>query len=479
MTPSPPFPLTDQEIVFNDTAKPLVEGLLNGPGKNGLVMAYGATNAGKTHTIMGAGGNDDGILPRTLAALYEGIMKGGTCGDPGDASPGEEEGAGRRLNFRVVEVYANKAYDLLRDEEERGAPLSFKQSQGEDKVYGLSAHYPEDLPAALDLVRQARSRAPVSATALNEFSSRGHTVWMLEVQGGDGHVVSSATDGRAAVGGTSTGFDAAQRPATRNPMLSIVDLAGSERTVRSMSNHREAVEINSDITEVFRCFKQVEAGCQHVTYRNRTLTRMLKNVLVRGVDSADPRMSCVMIVNVNPAASEYGETQKVLTNALISMKARIVEEPPRAGCGLEPATYGMNGHFIAKRRKVGGGGCGGGAAVGVGGAADGTALRMGSVSGKGKERRLVLADQSGRRVAGGAQRATLSRGEQANIIDEQGENIARLEDEVAQLKKEMEEMQEEVWHQAQAELTPQIDGLEVSERLVFFRRLVPRAIDWW
>ncbi|CAM9296915.1 unnamed protein product, partial [Laminaria digitata] len=278
-----------QESVFDETAKPLVEGLLQGSGKNGLVIAYGATNAGKTHTIMGARGEDDGILPRTLAGVYERMMQGANGGDEPF-----------RVNFRVVEIYMDKAYDLLRDEKERGPALSFREFQGDDRMEGLSNHYPEDLPAALDLVRQARSKAPVSATALNPFSSRGHTVWMIEVVRGGG---------RGAVARTAN---------SRNPMLWIVDLAGSERTERSMSNHREAFNINSDITNVFRCFKMVEAGCLHVPFRTRTLTRMLKNVLVRGADSVDPRMSCVMVVNVNPAASEYGETQKVLTNALIS-----------------------------------------------------------------------------------------------------------------------------------------------------------------
>lgn len=434
-----------------------MKGLLRGPGKNGLVMAYGATNAGKTHTIMGAGGEDDGILPRTLAALYKGIVRGETGGAPDDASPGGGERAGRdhimRLNFRVVEVYANKAYDLLRDEEERGEAIVFKRFQGEDTLKGLSAHYPEDLPAALDLVRLARSRAPVSATALNQFSSRGHTVWMLEVQRGDGRVAVAAADVRTAVGGRGSGLDAAQRQATRNPMLSIVDLAGSERIERSESDGREASDINGDISHLFKCFKHVEAGDRYVPCRNRTLTRMLKNVLVRGGNSADPLMSCVMVVNVNPAASEYSETQQVLNNALISMKARIVEEPPRAGCGSEPTAYDMNGHLILKRRKI----SGGGAAGGGGGAAGGTALRMGSVSGKGKESQLALADRSRRRGAGGAQRATVSRAEQ-------GENIVRLEDENARLRKEMKEMkemEETVWHQAQAEIFPQIDELEV------------------
>lgn len=466
--PPPLFPLAHQESVFDETAKPLVDDLLQGSGKNGLVMAYGATNAGKTHTIMGARDENDGILPRTLAAVYEGITQGPSSGNPDDIPDGggrEEAGRRnppRRVNFRVAEVYTNKAYDLLRDEQERGPPLAFKWFNGEDKVEGLSDHYPEDLSAALKLVKKARSRAPISATALNATSSRGHTIWMIEVQRGDGRDKFSAADGRAggAGGRGGSGFGAAQqRPAPRNPMMWIVDLAGSERTDRSLSKDGETSKINSDITDLFRCFKQVEAGSQHVTFRTRTLTRMLKNVLVRGADSADPRMNCVMVVNVNPAASEYSETQKVLNNALISMKVRTVPEPPRAGLGSNLTMYGLNGHLLRKRPKI----TGGGIAVSEGmGAEDCVPLCLESVSGKGKDRQLAVVEQSGRRRVGSARRATMSRNEQARVIEEQGRDVARLEAEVAELRKEMEEMQESVWEEAQAEFDPLLVDLEVS-----------------
>lgn len=429
-----------QESVFEETAKPLVEGMFAEVGKSGLVMAYGATNAGKTHTIVGAG-DKDGLLPRALAAVYQrvGEAHGGGCGvDEGGALP-------PRVSLRVVEIYTNKAYDLLRDgPDRRQQPLSFKQLQeGEDKIEGLSDHHPPDLAAALGLVRQARDRAQISATALNATSSRGHTVWMIELEGRDDARVA------AAAGGSSRVFP---RPAPRNPKLWIVDLAGSERIHRSMSNCRETFNINSDISDLFRCFKQVEAGDQHVTYRTRTLTRMLKRMLVREAGSASPRMRCVMVISVNPAESEYGETEKVLKNALISMKARVVEERPRVGHGTESATYGLNGHLISKRLKSSHRESEG----------DGPAARAPSASGRGPERKLALAIRP-RGGSAGTFHASALQEEQAIVIDEQGREIARLEGEVARLQEEAEEVQEEAWHQAQAELFPQIDSLEVRE----------------
>lgn len=61
--------ITQQEF-FSKTTLPLISDLLK--GENILIFAYGVTNSGKTHTIMGSP-NDTGILPRTLDVLFNSI----------------------------------------------------------------------------------------------------------------------------------------------------------------------------------------------------------------------------------------------------------------------------------------------------------------------------------------------------------------------------------------------------------------------
>ena len=57
--------------------------LFESPARSGTLVAYGATNAGKTHTIMGAYDNE-GVLPLSLASLYR-RMQETLCGEVGEA----------------------------------------------------------------------------------------------------------------------------------------------------------------------------------------------------------------------------------------------------------------------------------------------------------------------------------------------------------------------------------------------------------
>lgn len=285
------------------------------------------------------------------------------------------------MHLRVAEVYGNKAYDLLRDGGVRARTLAVKERQGRDEIEGLSDHVPGSEAEALALVRQARKRAEKSATALNSNSSRGHTFWMIELQetlnGEDARVSDAGGAGPTGRngGGVGNGRDSHRPRACRNRRLWIVDMAGSERILRSRANGQEASHINQDHTALFKCLQQTEEGGQRVSYRDRMLTRMLKQMFVREADvslgkrgggggglggnsaaasaqsssSASRACAFVMLVNVNPAASEYGETQKVLHNSLISLKARPNEK--RALQNGPAVTYGPNGHLI-KRQKT-------------------------------------------------------------------------------------------------------------------------------
>ncbi|KAJ7787362.1 P-loop containing nucleoside triphosphate hydrolase protein, partial [Mycena olivaceomarginata] len=59
-----------QQDVYEATAQPLLQGLLN--GYNATVFAYGATGCGKTHTISGTE-TDPGIIYMTVADLFQRI----------------------------------------------------------------------------------------------------------------------------------------------------------------------------------------------------------------------------------------------------------------------------------------------------------------------------------------------------------------------------------------------------------------------
>ena len=62
-----------QTSVYNETAKPIVDSVLE--GYNGTVFAYGQTGTGKTHTMDGgAGDSERGIIPKTFDQIFEAIQ---------------------------------------------------------------------------------------------------------------------------------------------------------------------------------------------------------------------------------------------------------------------------------------------------------------------------------------------------------------------------------------------------------------------
>lgn len=428
-----------QEVTFAETVEPLLTPLLDlSGGRSGLVIAYGATNAGKTHTIVGGGvnsePNNEGILPRTLAAVYAMVASPSSSTlptsadenrerdneassaswaartDDGEISVGAAAAAATTttntetrqdpvkvalcsrnltIHMRVVEVYNNQAYDLLTDAcDVRAQPaLVLKQLPGgRDEIKGLSDHVPADLQAALRLVRRARDRAETARTALNASSSRGHTIWMIELQESDAGSRGGSSSGRGA--GGNGGADASCSRRARkgrvapNPRLWIVDLAGSERSERAGSNTGEASHINKDHSALFWCLNQTASNRRYVSFRARTLTRMLMDMLTRetaaaGASSAgatgdalaasssssvaSSRVTgltppCVMIVNVHPAASEYWETQQVLQNAVLSINTKPIADARFRPMYSNNTRYGWNGHFI-RGGAGGGGGC--------------------------------------------------------------------------------------------------------------------------
>lgn len=63
---------TTQRTYYEAAAAPLVRRLLDRDGEEGLVLAYGVTGSGKTHSLEGTP-EDPGLIPRALADLFKAI----------------------------------------------------------------------------------------------------------------------------------------------------------------------------------------------------------------------------------------------------------------------------------------------------------------------------------------------------------------------------------------------------------------------
>ena len=103
---------TLQEELYEGTTAPLVEGLFHPTNpRSALLFAYGITNAGKTHTIMGSE-QEPGIVPRALKDIFTRVDKV------------NEEGGGKNaknvkncsVKMSYLEIYNEQIFDLMAPE---------------------------------------------------------------------------------------------------------------------------------------------------------------------------------------------------------------------------------------------------------------------------------------------------------------------------------------------------------------------------
>jgi len=85
-----------QAQVFDDVAKPVVEEVLQ--GFNETIFAYGQTGSGKTWTTFGRDDEDAGLIPRTVAAVFE-----------------KTAGLDAAVRVSLLEIYNEELCDLLSD----------------------------------------------------------------------------------------------------------------------------------------------------------------------------------------------------------------------------------------------------------------------------------------------------------------------------------------------------------------------------
>ncbi|KAJ8023469.1 Kinesin-like protein KIF18A [Holothuria leucospilota] len=265
---------SSQEYVYEKTTKSIVDSILN--GFNASVFAYGATGAGKTHTMLG-GPDSPGVIFLTMLELYEkinAIQSEKTC----------------NVTVSYLEVYNETIRDLIKP----SGPLAVREDpQKGVLVSGLSVHKPksaEELFQMLEFGNQNRTQHPTDA---NKQSSRSHAVFQVFVRQKD-RTAGLKTDVRLA-------------------KMSLIDLAGSERatvTTNRGARFREGANINKSLLALGNCINALaEAKSKgHVPYRNSKLTRLLK-------DSLGGNCKTVMIAAVSPSNLTYEDTYNTLKYA--------------------------------------------------------------------------------------------------------------------------------------------------------------------
>ncbi|KIJ70343.1 hypothetical protein HYDPIDRAFT_78727 [Hydnomerulius pinastri MD-312] len=279
-----------QEEVYASTAKPLLNGLLD--GYNATVFAYGATGCGKTHTISGTEG-DPGVIYLTMADLFQRIDD-------------RKDEWNTEVVVTFLEIYNEEIRDLLA---EPGMPtprggLQIREDKAV-KVVGLAELHPNSAEEVKQIVLQGNSRRTQSPTHANETSSRSHAVLQVHV--------------------TQAPRTAALSEQRTMATLSIIDLAGSERAAATSNMGQRMVEganINKSLLALGNCINALcESGgaIRHVPYRNSKLTRLLKF-------SLGGNCKTVMVVCIAPTSQHFDDTHNTLLYAerATKIKTKVV-----------------------------------------------------------------------------------------------------------------------------------------------------------
>ncbi|XP_076170175.1 kinesin-like protein KIF18A [Ptiloglossa arizonensis] len=279
--------------VFEGSTKDLITSLLD--GYNCSVFAYGATGAGKTHTMLGSS-EDPGITYRTVAELFSQI---------------EKQGEHREFNLGVtyLEIYNENVQDLLHS----SGPLHLRDDGRCGIIVAglqiITIHSAEELLTLLAKGNKNRTQHPTDA---NKESSRSHAVFQVYIN------ITNRLDGQV-----------------RQVKLSMIDLAGSERASATGCKgvrFKEGANINKSLLALGNCINNLADGAKHITYRDSKLTRLLK-------DSLGGNCQTVMIANIAPSSFSYEDTYNTLRYANRAKKIKTRIKKNIVSCEMHVTAY--------------------------------------------------------------------------------------------------------------------------------------------
>ncbi|KAJ1263709.1 hypothetical protein BS78_09G207000 [Paspalum vaginatum] len=265
-------PNASQAEVFSDI-QPLIRSVLD--GFNVCIFAYGQTGSGKTYTMSGPSTSkqDWGVNYRALNDLF-------------DISRMRRNAFSYEVGVQMVEIYNEQVRDLLSNDiaQRRLGVWSTSQPNGL-VVPDASLHPVKSTSDVLDLMEIGQANRAVGSTALNERSSRSHSILTVHVRGLD-----------LKNGSTSRGC------------LHLIDLAGSERVEKSEvtgDRLKEAQYINKSLSALGDVIFALAQKSAHVPYRNSKLTQVLQS-------SLGGQAKTLMFVQINPDVESYSETISTL-----------------------------------------------------------------------------------------------------------------------------------------------------------------------
>ncbi|KAJ3693727.1 hypothetical protein LUZ60_009207 [Juncus effusus] len=263
-------PNATQGDVYKET-RSLIRSIVD--GYNVCIFAYGQTGSGKTHTMCGPSGgstNDRGISYMALNDLFNISRK--------------RSDMKYEIQVQMVEIYNEQVRDLLA-EDSSSTKLEIRTCAGNNNgqltLPEATLMRVESTDDVIDLMKLGEKNRACGSTAMNNRSSRSHSVLIVHVHG-----------------------ERVDRSESTDSCLYLVDLAGSERVDRSEASGdrlREAQHINKSLSCLGDVIMALSQKGSHVPYRNSKLTQLLQKSL-----GGNAKM--LMFAHVSPDEDSYNET---------------------------------------------------------------------------------------------------------------------------------------------------------------------------
>jgi kinesin family member 5 len=268
------FPqLESQEKIYHRSARDVVISAIN--GLNGCILCYGQTGSGKTHTMFGPEGalhfsqdlsslsslesledisngkSQQGIVLRSCAEILRAKKQFETRNE-----------VTLEISLQYVEIYNEVVTDLISPDQPTAAAaptaaasrVTIRRATGE--LVGATERAVSSLQDILEILQLGNMKKHFAATAMNDHSSRSHTVLLLHLTQHHHHTQS-----------------------VLKSSLYLVDLAGSERVKKSQAEGQQFVEaraINSSLLVLGKVIHRLSRSDLHVPYFESQLTTLLK-----------------------------------------------------------------------------------------------------------------------------------------------------------------------------------------------------------
>ena len=250
---------SSQEDIYRTTAKTIVDSTLE--GYNGTIFAYGQTGTGKSHTMEGKDSPAElrGVIPRAVEHIF-------------DITQANSELTEFKVTVQYAEIYMERIRDLLdRSGTKNNLEIRVDPARGVYIEGATEVVVKRDGELKKVLSRGSHKRH-VSATGMNEESSRSHAICMISVAQKDRMDLTVKTG-----------------------KLFLVDLAGSEMVSKTGATDQrleEAKQINKSLSALGNVIKALTDGkSSYIPYRDSKLTRILQDSL--GGNCRTAMLACV------------------------------------------------------------------------------------------------------------------------------------------------------------------------------------------